>query len=513
MQELIQSFEGAAASPFDTPTDTTNNSDDETETRAPVIVKIETIKTQSPTPPPAPPVPSPAQRITNMPDNIQTFRGNGSSLDPKPQSFFKACRAHIIGMVGVGEPEKMEWFELKLEAASEAEKWYDKLDSQYKKSMSTLKPEFDKRFPPEVVKELTAADKWDTLSKFKLSEEEMMTLDADGVTGYSKWASKMLRMSDGVDDTNKVFVPMVIKNQIPTVLRKLVDKPDTFAELAKQIQGVDRTLLDEKLEKKKVQRAQETYIAQKKAADAAQASGPRQRPAPETPTRGAAGLMANMSFGSPMAQSQPIQSLFAQLQRQQSQQQQHAPPAPAVAPQPRRPAAGGSWAEPTAEDAALRLREPAVRMADLIRTKLARATNQNDYNAQVAAFDTAHGNAVPTEARPYPLTPGTADIATRECIGCGYVHDGACVQPRIPVKERTYRIAANVIHKIPRAAQQVQGQGQARQAAGTPVMDIMLLSILQAYEAQRNQIMGGGVEYPSAFIEDVEQGNGDGTSG
>lgn len=151
VQELKQSFEGAAASPFDTPTDTTHNSDDEAEPQAEVIMKIEASKTQSP--------PPPAQRTPNMPDNIQTFQGNGSSPDPKPQSFFKACRAHIISMVGVTEAEKMEWFELKLEATSDTEKWYEKLDAKHKKTMVTLKPEYDKCFPPDVVKELTVADK------------------------------------------------------------------------------------------------------------------------------------------------------------------------------------------------------------------------------------------------------------------------------------------------------------------------------------------------------------------
>lgn len=108
----------------------------------------------------------------------------------------------------------------------------------------------------------------------------MMILDTYGMTGYSKWASKMLCMSEGVDDTNKVFVPKVIKNQIPTVLHKLVDKLDTFTKLVKQIQRVDHILLNKKLDKKKGQRAQEAYITQ--------ASGPRQRQAPETPMRGAA---------------------------------------------------------------------------------------------------------------------------------------------------------------------------------------------------------------------------------
>lgn len=75
--------------------------------------------------------------------------------------------------------------------------------------------------------------------------------------------------------------------------------------------------------------------------------------------------MANMSFGSLTAQAQPIQPLFAQLQHQQSRLQQHTPQIPVVAPQPRRPAADGSWTEPSVEDITLQLRDPAVHTADL----------------------------------------------------------------------------------------------------------------------------------------------------
>lgn len=442
-----------------------------------------------------------------MADHISTFRGNGSSSDPKPQSFFKACRAHIIGMVGVGEPEKMEWFELKLEAASEAEKWYEQLDSTHKKNMATLKAEFDKRFPADVVKELTAADKWDALKKFVLTEIIMMEIDLDGATGYSKWASQMLRMSAGIDDTNKVFVPMVMKDQIPSVLRKLLKTPASFAELAKQIQEVDRTLLGEKLEKKKGQREQEEYIAKKKYAEThpVYTNPIRQRVPQGTSNGGAAGTT---TLGLSAAQAPPLHELLAQLNlsRQQPYAQQRAPQAPAAGPPafPRRPAAGGNWNEPSAADLALRQRDPAVRMTDLTRTKLARAGNKHDYDIQVAAYEAAHGDLVPTEQRAYPLLPGTADIASRECIGCGYVHDGACTERRIPAKERTYRIAANAIHRIPR--------GPPRATTTSPT-DVLLLSILQAYTTQRELIAADAeAEASGAYIEDVEQGNGDGTS-
>lgn len=97
-----------------------------------------------------------------------------------------------------------------------------------------------------------------------------MMIDINGATGYSRWATQMLHMSAGVDDTNKVLVPMVVKTQIPLVLHKFVKTPKDFTDLVKQIQEVDHTLLSKKLKKKQGQRVQEAYITQMRAADTAQ---------------------------------------------------------------------------------------------------------------------------------------------------------------------------------------------------------------------------------------------------
>lgn len=144
-------------------------------------------------------------------------------------------------------------------------------------------------------------------------------------------------------------------------------------------------------------------------------------------------------------------------------------------------------------------------MAGLTQTKIARAGNQHNYDVQVAAYEAVHGNLGLTEQRAYPLLPGTADIASRECIWCGYIHGGVCTQRRIPAKEHTYCIAANTIHRIPR--------GPPRPASTMSMEDVLLLSILQAYTSQCERITTEAqTEASGAYNEDVEQGNGDGTS-
>lgn len=175
----------------------------------------------------------------------------------------------------------------------------------------------------------------------------MMEIDLDGATGYSKWAPQMLCMSAGIDNGNKVFVPMVIKNQIPSVLCKFLKAPTSFADLAKQIQEVDCTLLREKLEKKKGQREQEEYIARKKYAEAQPAypNPTRQRAPQETSNRGVAG---STMVGHPVVHVPPLHDLLVQLNlsRQQPQPQQHQAPAAASPAIPHQPAAGGNWNEP-----------------------------------------------------------------------------------------------------------------------------------------------------------------------
>ncbi|KAJ7663446.1 hypothetical protein B0H17DRAFT_1211698 [Mycena rosella] len=43
------------------------------------------------------------------------------------------------------------------------------------------------------------------------------------------------------------------------------------------------------------------------------------------------------------------------------------------------------------------------------------------YNEQVAAYTRKHGSRQPTEDHPYPLTPGTVAVGSRECHKCGHI--------------------------------------------------------------------------------------------
>lgn len=372
-----------------------------------------------------------------MADNVPIFRGDGSAADPKPQLFFNMCESYLMDrQPEYDNPKQMRWFRLKLEPGSDAEEWFDALQATQRADMSTLRPVFDTQFPPDPKATKSVQDKWERLLKHVLLEEKMLDIDDDGVYAYVKWGARMLTLSKGISDSNGLQAGQ-IRDLLPKPLKRLVGEVSTFQDLATKVQGVKKKALEEAVE----DRAEVTKLRQELAS-----SRSYQRAAPETPTRGATAAMANMGFARANTTQQPLQSLIAALTGGTAVQGQQAPRAPNTAFGQR----GGGGFQPlkhSDEDIALRTRAPAVRLADFNRTKLRRTTTVEEYRAQVAEFDRAHGNVLSTECRAYPLTPGTADAGTGECIDCGLARhrDEACTTPRLSYKERDYRRMASAV--------------------------------------------------------------------
>lgn len=430
-------------------------------------------------------------------DDVPSFRGDGLRNDPRPEVFMKKCLLFLINSA-FDEPTKIQWFALKMEA--DAETWFEGLPDTEKTTIADVKTAFEKAYPKEKEQVLTPGEKWVRLLKRVLTESKMMEEDEEGHTGYATWAYAMQKLSNGVSDADHSRAEEVWR-ALPPVIRRLTTKADTFAQLAANVRAVKRSDLQDAHEAELRLRGLEEREKQRAAA-------------PETPTRGATRAFSNMAFGAAAAQPR-LQSLFAALPQQQ--------PAYAAAPQaqavvaPRARAAGGGYtfAEHSAQDNVLIARELPVRLADLTRTRLPRLANAAAYAIQVTKYDADHGNVLPTEQRPYPLTPGMVDYATNECFQCGQASHGrggvcAAGAPRLPFKERSMRMTASVIHGFTRPRNGVGRGGQPPPQAGPPGAGAMfllqLLQIQQALDAEQYQALGG------AFIEDVEQGNGDGAS-
>lgn len=435
-------------------------------------------------------------------DDVPSFRGDGLRNDPKPEVFMKKSLLFLIN-TNFDAKTKVQWFGLKMEAG--AEEWFDGLGVADKATIDTVQAVFTIAYPKEVEQKLTAGEKWARLLKRVLTEAKMMEEDEEGHTGYAAWASGMQKLSIGVLDADHSRAEEVWR-ALPHIIWKLTTKADMFAELATNVRAVKRSDLQDAYEAELRLRGLEDHERTRGAV-------------PKTPTRGATRAFANRAFNA--AATQPrMQSMYAAMAQNQQPQPQPAyaiPQANATAASRGQGTGGGFvYAEHSAQDVALMSRELQPRMADLMRTRLLRAANAVAYTAQVAKYDADHGNVLPTEQRPYPLTPGTMDYATNECFQCGqpsHGRGGACAAgaQRLPFKERNMCMTAWVIHGYTKARPGVGqgGGGQAAQQAQPSVGVMFLLQLMQAqqeYEASQAQVQDG------AFIEEASQGNEDGAS-
>ncbi|OBZ66049.1 hypothetical protein A0H81_13929 [Grifola frondosa] len=70
------------------------------------------------------------------------------------------------------------------------------------------------------------------------------------------------------------------------------------------------------------------------------------------------------------------------------------------------------------------------------------------YKTQITEWTQKNPNATPDETKPYPLTPGTAPVGSRECHRCGITghHGYACssIAPVPPLETRWRRVAGEI---------------------------------------------------------------------
>lgn len=335
-----------------------------------------------------------------------------------------------------------------------------------------------------------------------LTEAKMMEEDEEGHTGYAAWALGMQKLSNRVSDTDHSRAEEVWR-VLPIIIRRLTTKADMFAELAKNVRVVKRSHLQDvyksELRLRGLEERERTRVA-----------------SPETPMRGTTHAFLNMVFNA--AATQPrMHSMYAVMAL--NQQPAYAAPQVNAAVAPGGRAGGGFvYAEHSVQDVALMSRELQPRLADLTQTRLLRTANVVVYTAQVAKYDADHGNVLPTEQRPYPLTPGTVDYASNECFQCGqpsHGRGGACAAgaPRLPFKERSMCMTVSVIHGYTKPRPGV-GQGGGGGSGGQAVQQVQsnmgVMFLLQLLQAQQKYDAAQDQTHDSVFIEEVSQGKADG---
>ncbi|KAJ6603400.1 hypothetical protein DFH09DRAFT_1354627 [Mycena vulgaris] len=403
-----------------------------------------------PTPSSTPPIP-PKIHVNNDSDDIdmaglndKMFYGDGRVGDWNPRDYIKKIKRGFVGRTGVGENDKVEMFGLSLASSSAAEAWFDALPPADTASWAMLEAAFNKKWPKEAPEEKSAQELSDEMMELELREDEMgkkVEVDGIAVYGHVRWAKRMAILSE--KDTTGHMIPMVRK-KLPPAMRELVNNAHkTWPEFLKAVREVSVQDLLEAIEKEKRLRAFETALqasptaplrtAFAKASISSQPPPIRAySPSPATPVIRRVPAPAN-----PFISSAPIHpsNLFA----------------------PNRPSANFPPSTPSTQ------MSPAQRLVILEEKILPHHPNTTEgraaYAQQIAAYQAEHRDLLPTERRPYPLTPGTEPLDSGACFNCGQFghmakdrdQNPTCPNPNaIPVPERRWRNIANFIYRMTR---------------------------------------------------------------
>ena len=373
----------------------------------------------------------------DMTDTAPTFF-TGKPEDQDPQDFMNRIERTILMKSGLSEADKVRFFELSIKTKTPAEAWLLTLTQIDKASFKAIRLAFEVRWPAKPVTVKTTAEKQALLDETILKPSDLgrrvaASLGAEEELSHVVWADKVERLAGDIPDTNNLLVASTRK-KLPKALLKLVGlKPMTWKQLADAVREIS---LEELMEKIEDEREATRYAPI----------------APNTPSKALGAAFQGIT-------------LNQQLQPNQAAQYQHQ----RVQPGPRTPS---TYFE----------RPPHERLADVLSKALPLQPNNPEgvanYNRQVAAWQVAYGQSGkgPTETRPYPLSPGTAPVASGEWWKCGgrAHHPEPCTSPPVPALETKWRSIAQTIRKK-------------AEAAATAAVNVNLVSIesdeVAAYDA------------------------------
>jgi len=154
----------------------------------------------------------------------------------------------------------------------------------------------------------------------------------------------------------------------------------------------------------------------------------------------------------------------------------------------------------------LRNRPASVRHQDLLNYALPHHPNTPEgratYQAQVKTWHTANPSRKPDEQHPYPLTPGTPAVGSRECWDCGQKGHMqvavVCAGAVLPEPERDWRRIAGFIARA----------FHTERLNASNTVNFIGVQSYTPYPTYHQQ------QYQGAYVEDIEdeQGNGRGLS-
>lgn len=339
---------------------------------------------------------------------ITPFYGDGRTTE-NSMEFLKSLKRGWIGQSTVTDAQKITTFEVYLAASGPAEDWYSELAEVDTATWRALETKFLERWPKIVRNVLTSAEKASELKAYVLKEENLGKKETvGGVLQYTHhiWAREIALKADAIPDTAMLCLEEVWKN-MPKALRAKVSKNQkTWAEFRDDVIKVDMTELKEEIEKVKEREEQAKTIKdlQEKVRRQNMQTSPRSQLA------GQLGTTYISRPPSPTPAPRGTNYNSARAPRTLTDEERH-----------RKIREGGLPIHPTTDEGR-RLHE---------QQKLDWQTR----NPQPA---------LPNEHRPYPLTPGTLPVGSKECFRCGQRPvDGHnqynCQNTKVPELEFSWR--------------------------------------------------------------------------
>ncbi|KAH9889494.1 hypothetical protein C8Q73DRAFT_654462 [Cubamyces lactineus] len=398
----------------------------------------------------------------------------GELNNENPKQFWKDVDEYLSNCE---DAKKCKRFGNLLKAGSAAESWFEELDKSTREDWDALEAAFKEKFIPKVVQQITDTDLVNLLLQDKPSEDDILTYKttALGTLPYHVWWANELDNRVAKYKAGQHLAERV-REALPYVLRKHVETVTSWKELYEAIKKADAGKMKEEVEFFKSRGIGE---GEKKTEGARQGGGKEEK-ANDSEIKTLIEALKELT----VARANAVSS----FQRPPI----YAPPLPSIPP---------TSVHSQRASGASGLRESPERRLALVRSNALAPPPDTDegrklYEAQTREWQTKHGGQSPNEYRPYPLTPGTLPVASKDCWRCGFEAHGRgnpCTRTKLPELETQWRMTAGFVERDARMRGVQLVTGEAYQA-GT-----------QSYP-RAGQICVGGQWFP--YIPDGEWSSG-----
>jgi len=330
---------------------------------------------------------------------VKPFHGKDSAME-NPQDFIKAFNHAMRECTTITtEYEKIEALVDYMVGGSAAEEWYNGLSTECQLSWDKLRYAFNQRWPPIQRAVKTMKDYERELLELTLAEEDIGTIKMkSGVQAWTHiiWAEGVLALAKLAKVEKSAILIWQVKEKLPEMVWDLLDEEYANWEMfTGAVKGLSTGKLKEGKAKLEKRRKDEEAMEKRVQASITDLLGCMQcmnltQPPPRNTQL--TSLTTPTSTGSHFViQQQPRQRIYNQF-------------------------------EPVTEVQKNTLRN----IINTLEHHLPTAVGHQAHQAQVTQWLTQHGESTHVdETTPYPLTPRTAPICSRECFKCGtHGHSG-----------------------------------------------------------------------------------------